>query len=430
MPSILIVDDLVSIHEMLEAVIEPTGFSTAFATDGEKGLARYNAEKFDLVLADIDMKPMDGITLLRNLKLFDPSAVVTIMTAYASTDSAIQALKYGAFDYLQKPFKVDELIKTLKRALDFREATRNRVSGVVQSVSGDAIENRIIGRSPAIRRLVQQIHKLVETRTPILLQGEIGSGKASIAEVIHHARHSEEAALVRIDCALNSDEGFRAGLLGENGNGGSWVGQAAGGTLFLENIQSLPEAFQAELVSVLRGRTTEFGLICSATVDLEQLVAEGRFNDELFFRVAALPLIVPPLRDRTEDIPLLIKSLLTQCANPLFEGNQIEFTKDALHTMTSYYWPGNLAEFNQVVSKVVASSESRLISSRQLPMRLRDLSDWPSLEDYVSGQEREYISMVLHTCRNDVEQAARILKCDPEQIGASTSPASASSGHS
>lgn len=416
MPSILIVDDLISIHEMLEAVIEPTGFSTAFATDGEKGLARYKAEEFDLVLADIDMKPMDGITLLRNLKIYDPTAVVTIMTAYASTDSAIQALKYGAFDYLQKPFKVDELIKTLKRALEFREATRNRASGMVQSIAGDDIEGRIIGKSPAIRRLIQQIKKLVTSRTPLLLQGEIGSGKGPIAEVIHQSRHQEEEPLTRIDCSLSSDEGFRAGLLGENGSGGSWISEAKGGTLYLENIQSLPETYQVELVSVLRGRMAEFDLICSSTVDLEHLVDEGRFNDELFFRVAALPLMVPPLRDRTEDIPLLIKSLLTQSANPLFDGNQIELTKDAVQTMTSYYWPGNLSEFNQVVSKVIASSESRLISSRQLPMRLRDLSDWPSLDDYASGQEKEYISMVLHTCRNDLEQAARILKCDPSKL--------------
>src|SRR3954467_3900039 len=129
MPSVLIVDDLVSIHEMLEAVIQPTGFSTSFATDGEKALVRYKGnEKYDLVLADIDMKPMDGITLLKQLKVYDPSAVVIIMTAYASTESAIQALKYGAFDYLQKPFKVDELMQALKRGLEFRRTVVERES--------------------------------------------------------------------------------------------------------------------------------------------------------------------------------------------------------------------------------------------------------------------------------------------------------------
>src|SRR5476651_1119693 len=126
MPSVLIVDDLLSIHEMLDAVIQPTGFATAFATDGEKAFARYKGEKFDVVLADIDMKPMDGITLLKQIKLYDPAAVVIIMTAYASTESAIQALKFGAFDYLQKPFRVDELIATLRRAMDFRRINAER----------------------------------------------------------------------------------------------------------------------------------------------------------------------------------------------------------------------------------------------------------------------------------------------------------------
>src|ERR1700749_2821162 len=126
MPSVLIVDDLISIHEMLEAVIQPTGFSTAFATDGEKALTRYKAEKPDLVLADIDMKPMDGITLLKQLKLYDPNTVVIIMTAYASTESAVQALKFGAFGYLQKPFRVDQLIASLKRGIEFKQSQNER----------------------------------------------------------------------------------------------------------------------------------------------------------------------------------------------------------------------------------------------------------------------------------------------------------------
>src|SRR6266480_3336123 len=126
MPSVLIVDDLVSIHEMLEAVIQPTGFATSFATDGEKGLIRYKADKYDLVLADIDMKPMDGITLLKQIKLYDPGAIIIIMTAYASTESAIQALKFGAFDYLQKPFKVDELMQAIRRGMEFKRTITER----------------------------------------------------------------------------------------------------------------------------------------------------------------------------------------------------------------------------------------------------------------------------------------------------------------
>jgi two-component system response regulator HydG len=137
MPSVLIVDDLLSIHEMLDAVIQPVGFSTAFATDGEMGLARYQAEKFDLVLADIDMKPMDGLTLLKQLKQHDPNVLVIIMTAYASTETAVQALKSGAFDYLQKPFRVDVLIAALRRAMTFKSLQPNRSIPAVPNISSD-----------------------------------------------------------------------------------------------------------------------------------------------------------------------------------------------------------------------------------------------------------------------------------------------------
>src|SRR5215510_1666825 len=166
MPSILIVDDLISIHEMLDAVIQPTGYKTAFATDGEKALVRYKAEKFDLVLADIDMKPMDGITLLKQLKLYDPNAVVIIMTAYASTESAVQALKYGAFDYLQKPFRVDELIATLRRGLEFRKFQAERaVAGVASGAKAADLETRLVGKSAKITKLIAQVKKLATVRT-------------------------------------------------------------------------------------------------------------------------------------------------------------------------------------------------------------------------------------------------------------------------
>ena len=240
MPSVLIVDDLLSIHEMLEAVIQPTGYSTAFATDGEKALARYKAEKFDLVLADIDMKPMDGITLLKQLKLFDPNSVVIIMTAYASTESAVQALKFGAFDYLQKPFRVDELMSTLRRGLEFKQFQGEHTrSGLVPRVKAEDIESRLIGRSPAVKKLVQQVKKLAATRTPVLLQGETGTGKIAVTEILHAAGSEPDAQLVRVDCLLSSEQHFHSNLLGPNGEGGPWIAQARGGTLLLQHLHCL-----------------------------------------------------------------------------------------------------------------------------------------------------------------------------------------------
>ena len=222
MPSVLIVDDLISIHEMLEAVIQPTGFATSFATDGEGALALYKAEKFDLVLADIDMKPMDGITLLKRLKVYDPSVVVVIMTAYASTESAVQALKFGAFDYLQKPFRVDELIATLRRGIEFRtlQAERSAQVGATAQRGAD-LDSRLIGGSEKITRFKAQIRKLAATRTPVLLLGENGTGRSTVAEVLHAASGAPDSAFVRIDCALASPEKLREGLLGSAGAGGS-----------------------------------------------------------------------------------------------------------------------------------------------------------------------------------------------------------------
>src|SRR3954462_5035427 len=411
MPSVLIVDDLVSIHEMLEAVIQPTGFSTSFATDGEKALVRYkSAEKYDLVLADIDMKPMDGITLLKQLKLYDPNAVVIIMTAYASTESAVQALKYGAFDYLQKPFRVDELIATLRRGLEFRKFQAERaVSGLAPGAKSADIESRLIGKSARLTKLIAQVKKLATVRTPVLLVGENGTAKSAVAEILHGASGAPETAFVRIDCSLSSESNFREGLLGQNGEGGTWIKQAKGGTLFLQHLQCLSEPVQKELVSVLRNTAHGFRLVCTTNADLEKLVDEGKFHDELFYRVASLPVHMPALRERAEDIPMLVKGYTARATNPLFDANLIEFTEDALAVMMAYHWPGNLTELFQVVSKIAATTETRVITSQQLPLRLRELKHWPALPEFLNGQQKQYVDMVLHACRGDKAAAAKVL---------------------
>jgi DNA-binding NtrC family response regulator len=418
MPSVLIVDDLISIHEMLEAVIQPTGFSTAFATDGEKGLARYKAEKFDMVLADIDMKPMDGITLLKQLKAYDPNNVTIIMTAYASTESAVQALKFGAFDYLQKPFRVDELIATLRRGVEFREIQSQRASA--QSEAGlkpSDIDGRMVGKSAQMRKLVQQVKKLAAVRTPVLLVGENGTGKATVAEILHGVTGAEPSKLVRIDCSLSSEQSFHEGLLGQNGEGGPWVRDAKGGTLFLQHLQCLAPPVQKELVSVLRNTAHGFRLVCTTTEDLEKMVDEGHFNDELFYRVASLPLHMPALRERKEDIPETVKHFTLRATNPLIDVNLIEFTDDAIAVLTAYHWPGNLTEMSQVISKIVSTAETRVVTSQQLPLRLRELKLWPTLTEYLAGQERQYMDRVIHACRGDKAAAAKVLGVEVSRLG-------------
>lgn len=418
MASILIVDDLISIHEMLEAVIAPTGHKTTFATDGEKALVRYKAGKFDLVLCDIDMKPMDGITLLKQLKQYDPTAVVVIMTAYASTESAIQALKFGAFDYLQKPFKVDELMQALKRSLEFRQAITEREStGSSPAVKAGDFEARLVGESAGIKRLIAQLKKLATAHTPVLISGETGTGHEIAAELLHAARNAAEAPLVRIDCKLSTPESLRTGLLGENGAGGAWVRQARGGTLFLSHLQALPKDAQAELISVLRNNAHGFRLVCATEEDLEKLSESGEFNEELFYRVAALPVQMPALRERPEDIPALLKSVAPKVSNPHLDARLVEFTDDALATLRGYQWPGNLDEFNQVISQLLATTETRVIASAQLPLRVQDMKQWPTLAEHLAGEEKAYIARVLNACQGDKARAARALGIDPARLG-------------
>lgn len=417
MASILIVDDLLSIHEMLDAVIQPTGFATAFATDGEMALARYRSEPFDVVLADIDMKPVDGITLLKQLKVHDPHCAVIIMTAYASTESAILALKYGAFDYLQKPFRVDELIATLKRALEFRRQSLERSSQSAAPVARNQnFEQRLIGHSPKAVRLLQQVRKLAAVRTPVLLQGEPGTGRTTVAELLHEASVGAEAPLIRIDCCLSSEADFRAGLLGENGLGGNWVSAARGGTLLLKDLHALPLPLQKELVAVLRNTAHGFRLMCTTTVDLEKRVDESTFHDELFYRVASLPISLPAVRDRREDIPELVRHFTQSATNPQFEPAAIAFAQDALDVLQAYAWPGNLTELQQVVTGLATTTDSRLITAAQLPARLRETPLWVPLADYLATQERQYIERVLHAHGGDREATARALNIDAARV--------------
>jgi two-component system response regulator HydG len=414
MASLLIVDDLIPIHEMLGAVLHPTGHQTAFATDGEKALAMYKAGQFDLVLADIDMKPMDGITLLKKLKAYDETAVLIIMTAYASTESAVKALQYGAFDYLQKPFKVDELLQALQRGLIYRQALLARAAVIEASpgVLAADFESRLVGESQKNKRLIAQLKKLAGARTPILITGEKGCGHEIAAELLHAAT----SPLISIDCQLSSMASLRSGLLGENGLGGTWVQQAKGGTLFLLHLQALPLEAQAELVSVIRNNTHNVHLLCATEVDLEKLAEEGLFNEELFYRIAALLVQLPALRERVEDIPALIKDVASQTTNPQFDARQVEFSAEALQVLANYSWPGNLTEFRQVIASLLTTTETRVISASQLPLRIHELKHWPTLAAYLADHEKQYIARLLHASGGDKVRAAAALAIDVSRL--------------
>src|SRR6185369_562608 len=201
---------------------------------------------------------------------------------------------------------------------------------------------RLIGQSVSIMELVARVKQLSTVRSAVLLIGEDGTGKTAVAELLHSASGAPAASFARVDCAQGAEPGFRENLLAQNGEGGAWIKQATGGTLFLQHLDRLPRPLQPELVSMLRGTAHGFRLICATSADLERLVGEGAFHAELFYRVATLPVQVPPLRERSEDIPLLVKHYAAQAPIPAFALGPIEFSAAALTVMMAYHWPGNL----------------------------------------------------------------------------------------
>jgi DNA-binding NtrC family response regulator len=424
--SILIVDDSKDIHGMLEAVIQPIGFHAAFASDGPKALERYKAERFDMVLVDVKMPLMDGITLLRELKKLDPNAVVVVMTAYANPSYALEALKLGAFDFLQKPFKVDELISALKRGVEFKKLGLNRAKkaqpggapqlGADETVAADQLEAFVVGESKKIKKISPQIKKLTTSKTPVLLIGEQGTGKRVIAELIHAQGCPPGSPMVSFDCSILSAAELQEGLIGPQGQGGVWIEQAKGGTLYLDQINAMPLAIQKAFVGVLKAAGTSFRISCSSSEDLEKLIDHGKFHDELFYRIAALPLMLPSLRERIEDLPLLLKNFATSAKNPNFDTKQVEFAPDALAVLSAYRWPGNISELSHVVAGVVAEATTKLITAAQLPERLRDLTEWPTLDAHIEEQRKEYVERVLRACRGDKAKASKVLGVDVSKL--------------
>ena len=309
-------------------------------------------------------------------------------------------------------------MQALKRGLEFRRITTERElsAGAPTSARTADFDERFPGESSKVKRLVSQLRKLVTVHTPVLLSGELGSGHEIAAELVHGAGSPPDSPFVRIDCRLSSEASLREGLLGQNGAGGTATQQAKGGTLLLQHLQCLPKGAQEELVVVLRNHSANFRLICATEEDLESLTEQGTFNEELFYRIAALPVHLPPLRERTEDIPALLRAVTNKATNPQFAARQIEFTEDALTALRAYRWPGNLAEFTQVISKVLATTDVRVITSAQLPLRVQDFKDWPTLADYLGGQEKQYIARVLHACGGDLAKAAQTLGVEQQTL--------------
>ena len=418
MPSVMIVDDLPAVHEMLEAVIKPAGYASECFLNGYDALKRYKDQKFDVVLADISMKPMDGISLLKGIKIYDPHAMVIMITGYSSADSAMQALKFGAFDYVEKPFRIDDLMETLKRAIDSSEKAPPQGKPLVaekrseQAISADAL----IGESEAMKAVQFQLGKHLNSNSPILIQGEVGTGKRSLANIIHEKSANKEGPFIGIDCAKTNENEFSPQFLNNRGEVGPIFNKVKGGTLFLNNIHELSLPMQDLLARALQVSDENYRLICSTVINFDRQWDDSKFSEDFIFKIATLPITLPPLRDRREDIPLLLESILEKAANPYFNVKQIEFSQEAEAIINNYPWPGNITELINVLCAVVATSNGRIIEADQLPRRLKDFRKWPSLDTFLGEQTKIYLKQVLKICNQDEKKAAKVAGVKPAEL--------------
>jgi len=406
MQSILIVDDLESIHEMLDAVIQPIGYNTAFATDGEIALQKIREEHYDIILTDINMKPMDGLALLSQIKEADPNAIVIMMSGYANVENATQALKLGAFDYLTKPFKVDQLMSSINRAS--KERKRRLDSG-----NNATAQNSILlsGDSETVKSFGERLSRAAKLPTPLLITGDSGTQKANIAAAVHAKGDQAGEPFVTID-AKKAEASEIAELLFDNEGGPSeTVRSAQGGTLFITAVETVPSDQQTKLGNLIRDLKGEVRVICSSSKDLEQLVEAGEFQDALYFRIANNALHVPALRDRADDIAALALAYFAQNHHPF---NSIG--EGALALLQGYRWPGNYTEFQEVLAAAAEVGEGQVIREADLPEKLRDISSWPNLESYLEEQANRYKQAVLKACQGDTEKAAQILGIDAGEL--------------
>ncbi|MFO7840496.1 MAG: sigma-54 dependent transcriptional regulator [Desulfosalsimonadaceae bacterium] len=380
-PSILIVDDEASILKSLSGILSDEGFETLTATNGYEALKTLETESPDLVLLDIWMPGIDGIDTLKEIKQNHPGTQVVMITGHGTIETAVNATKIGAYDFIEKPISIDKVIVAINNALNFR-----RLEEENQYLRKKTIErNSITGKSPAVQELKKQIQIAAPTDAWVLITGEHGSGKELVARMIHQFSHRADKPLIDVNCAAVSHELMEHELLGlEKGAISKDTARKKGkfeladqGTLFFDEIADMDLKTQATLLRVLQekkfqrvggGRTLSIDVrvIASSNKDLSAEMEAGRFREDLYYRLNVIPIEVPPLRQRTEDIPELAALFLEQIA----ENNGISakaLSAEALEMLRQYSWPGNIREFKNLLERLSITTEKEVVAADDIP---------------------------------------------------------------
>lgn len=379
-----IIDDEPIIHEVLGDLLTAEGYEVEMSSSGEEALTKHSSQAFDLVLLDLLMPGMDGIEVLKKLKKIDPYAVITIITAYASVESAISAMKTGAFDYVQKPFKHDELLLTVRRAIEHRRLQEENLRLKDELKKKFSFEN-IIGKSKIMSTVFETIKASAPTRSTILLLGESGTGKELVARAIHQNSNRVNYPFIVVNSGSLPPDLLESHLFGHvKGAFTGAVSQKKGlfeaaekGTIFFDEISSLNPETQAKLLRVMQDREfmrlggtktikVDVRVIAATNSDLEDLIEQRMFREDLFYRLNVIKIELPPLREKKEDIPLLMKHFLDIYSK---ENNKeiIGVTEDVMEILEEYDWPGNIRELENLIERAIVLTKSKLITRNTLP---------------------------------------------------------------
>ena len=431
--SILVVDDDVAHRVMLKKLIGSWGYEISEAEDGSVAISEVQKRAFDLILMDIRMLNVSGIEALEQIKVINPAIPVIIMTAYASVETAVNALKKGAYDYLTKPLDFDELKIAIARATE--HSGLKKENEYLKERLGERFDRQsIIGQSPAMVKLLDTVSQVAGTEATVLITGESGTGKEMIANAIHYNSQRASAPFIKINCAALTETLLESELFGHEK--GAFTGadrkregkfrQADGGSIFLDEVSEMSPAMQVKLLRVLQEREiTRVGgsevlkinvrVIAASNKDLKKEMGKGRFREDLFYRLNVVALHVPPLQARRDDIPLLAQHFLNLFAeknNKSIKG----FTPQAMEKLLKYPWPGNVRELMNAVERAVVLSRAEYLSADDLSLLMADTAvaetiGQISLPENVPLEEMEKRTILetLHAVNGNKSEAARRL---------------------
>jgi two-component system response regulator GlrR len=422
---ILVVDDDEGLLHLINMRLAAMGFQVTPCTSGQEALASARQHVYDLAITDLRLRGENGLDVAEELLRIHPGLPVLILTAHGSIPNAVEAMQRGAYGYLTKPFDDAELKATIEKALSQQRMSREiqRLKSLVKELYG--IEN-VVARSPAMQRLFQQVAQVADSDATILLSGETGTGKEVLARVIHTNSRRAKGPFVALNCAAIPETLFESELFGHvrgaftNAHGAKkgLFQSANGGTLFLDEIGEMPLSMQVKLLRAVQEREVrEVGadlatkvdvrIIAATNRDLNDAVKNGTFRSDLYYRVSVLPLVIPPLRDRRDDIPLLAQHFLKQSAKRLNKDIR-GFTPAAVQRMMVHLWPGNVRELENAVEKAVVMSRQDMITPDLLPapaqsneVVLKPLTE--AKEDF----ERSYLKNVLQLTGGNISRAAQ-----------------------